>query len=125
MKEAATVLQHALKCIVALGLVIITFGQTYSSLLLHLYGGEFLSKGEGPILLKAHCFSVLLLGVNGITECYSFSTMTAEELNKYVTFLEIQDDENHIYLLISIHLFVDIIISWRHFQSPFWQSPGD
>ncbi|KAL0276852.1 UNVERIFIED_CONTAM: hypothetical protein PYX00_004329 [Menopon gallinae] len=87
MKEAATVLQQALKCVVALGLVIITFGQTYSVLLLHLYGGEFLSKGDGPILLKAHCFSVLLLGVNGITECYSFSTMTADELNKYNYFM--------------------------------------
>ena len=82
MKEAATVLRQVLDCIICLGLVIVVFGQNYSSLLLYLYGGESLATGLGPDLLRAHCFSVLLLGVNGITECYTFSTMTTEQLNK-------------------------------------------
>lgn len=84
MKEASTVLHQSLNCFVDVGLVIFTFGQSYSNLLLYLYGGESIASGQGPTLLRAHSFSVLLLGINGITECYTFSTMSAHQLNRYL-----------------------------------------
>lgn len=80
--EVARVLHQSLSCFVDIGLLIFTFGQSYSSLLLYYYGGETIVSGEGPKLLRAHSFSVILLGINGITECYAFSTMTALQLNK-------------------------------------------
>lgn len=84
MDEASKVLQQVLRCISSLGLIILTFGQGYSTLLLYLYGGPKLAKGQGPTLLRAHCLSVLLLAVNGVTECYAFATMTAQRLDRLV-----------------------------------------
>jgi oligosaccharide translocation protein RFT1 len=72
-----------LKGLVLLGLVVCTFGVSYSHLLLHLYGGELLSSGEGPSLLRMHCFYVMFLAVNGVSECYAFCAMTHEQVARY------------------------------------------
>lgn len=82
MEEASKVLQQVLKCISSIGLIILTFGQSYSSLLLYLYGGSGLAVGQAPVLLRAHCLNVLMLAVNGITECYAFATMTSHRLDR-------------------------------------------
>lgn len=82
MEEVFMVLNQALNCFTDVGLLIFAFGQSYSNLFLYLYGGERLINGEGPFLLQVHSFSVILLGINGITECFTFSTMNAKELNK-------------------------------------------
>lgn len=84
MKESALVFYQVLNCFVHLGLTIFTFAQSYSTLFLYFYGGEAISSGQGSYLLRAHSFSVLLMGVNGVTECYAFSTMTANQLNKWI-----------------------------------------
>nr|CAD7419336.1 unnamed protein product [Timema poppensis] len=81
MSESSNVLCQLLRCITSLGLVILVFGQSYSTLLLFLYGGRGLISGPGPTLMRAHCLSVLLLAVNGVTECYSFATMSTRQLD--------------------------------------------
>ena len=37
---------------------------------------------SGPMLLRWYCVYVLLLAVNGITECFSFATMSEEDVNR-------------------------------------------
>ncbi|XP_017786154.1 PREDICTED: protein RFT1 homolog [Nicrophorus vespilloides] len=82
--EAATVLSQLLKVVTSIGLVVIVFGYTYSHSLLYLYGGRILTEDMLPtVLLRSHCFAVLLLAVNGVTECYVFATMDNKQLDRY------------------------------------------
>ncbi|GLV34883.1 uncharacterized protein CBL_09363 [Carabus blaptoides fortunei] len=82
--EAVTVLSQICKVVTSIGLVVVVFGQTYSNSLLYLYGGEVLTSDSLPTtLLRCHCVAVLLLAVNGVTECYVFATMTSMQLDRY------------------------------------------
>lgn len=84
VSEAATVLNQLCKIVTSIGLVVIVFGQSYSHTLLYLYGGHVLTNDLLPTnLLQAHCVAVLLLAINGVTECFVFATMNNEELDKY------------------------------------------
>uniref|UniRef100_A0A3B3BVC2 Protein RFT1 homolog n=1 Tax=Oryzias melastigma TaxID=30732 RepID=A0A3B3BVC2_ORYME len=80
---AAEVLECLLKLVVVIGLIITVFGYGYSHLALDLYGGSLLSRGAGPVLLRCYSCYVLLLAVNGVTECFVFATMSKEEVDKY------------------------------------------
>ncbi|XP_006748028.1 protein RFT1 homolog [Leptonychotes weddellii] len=42
-----------------------------------------LSSGSGPVLLRSYCLYVLLLAVNGVTECFTFAAMSKEEVDRY------------------------------------------
>lgn len=53
--------------------------------LLYLCCYKFYSLGAsiaGPLLLRWYCLYVLLLAVNGITECFYFSIMSKEEIDR-------------------------------------------
>ncbi|XP_026686048.1 protein RFT1 homolog [Diaphorina citri] len=83
MKEAARVLEQVLRCVTSLGLVVLVFGQSYSRLLLLLYGGSSLADGGlAPLLLRVHCLAVLFLAVNGTTECYALATMDTYQIDR-------------------------------------------
>ncbi|XP_030780873.1 protein RFT1 homolog isoform X3 [Rhinopithecus roxellana] len=38
---------------------------------------------QGPVLLRSYCFYVLLLAINGVTECFTFAAMSKEEVDRY------------------------------------------
>lgn len=76
-------LKLLLRVMTLIGLFIVTFGLSYSHLLLHLYGGENLSGGIGPNLLRTHCVLVLFLSINGVSECYAFATMSKENVDAF------------------------------------------
>ncbi|XP_015903746.1 man(5)GlcNAc(2)-PP-dolichol translocation protein RFT1 [Parasteatoda tepidariorum] len=78
-----TVLGNILKLMALLGLTILVFGISYSQLLLYLYGGTKLSSGIGLTLMRWHCFYVLLLAVNGISEGFKFAVMSHVEIDRY------------------------------------------
>uniref|UniRef100_A0A8B9RJC6 Protein RFT1 homolog n=1 Tax=Astyanax mexicanus TaxID=7994 RepID=A0A8B9RJC6_ASTMX len=80
---AADVLECLLKLVLLVGLIITAFGYSYSHLALDMYGGELLSSGTGPSLLQCYSFYVLLLAVNGVTECFVFAAMSKEEVDRY------------------------------------------
>ena len=66
------------------GFVVITFGMSYSQLLLFLYGGDKLSSQLSAVnLLRTHCVYVLFCAVNGVTESYAFNAMTEEQVLWY------------------------------------------
>ncbi|XP_069045729.1 man(5)GlcNAc(2)-PP-dolichol translocation protein RFT1 [Lepisosteus oculatus] len=80
---AADVLECLLKLVLLIGLIITVFGHAYSHLALDIYGGSLLSSGTGPTLLRCYCGYVLLLAVNGVTECFTFAAMSKEEVDRY------------------------------------------
>ncbi|KAG8436262.1 hypothetical protein GDO86_007385 [Hymenochirus boettgeri] len=83
ISTASKVLELLLKLAALIGLVIIAFGFAYSQLALDLYGGSMLSGGSGPVLLRCYCVYVLLLAINGITECFTFASMSKEQVDRY------------------------------------------
>jgi len=83
IKLVANFLEHLLRAMTLLGLTIVAFGYGYSYLLLHIYGGTILSSGAGPTLLRWHCAYVFFLAVNGITECFTFATMSKRNVESY------------------------------------------
>lgn len=81
--ESATVLSQLCKVVVSIGMVVVVFGQTYSHTLLFLYGGRVLTDSELPtVLLKCHCFAIVLLAINGVTEGFVFATMDSKQLDR-------------------------------------------
>uniref|UniRef100_A0A671QNZ2 Protein RFT1 homolog n=1 Tax=Sinocyclocheilus anshuiensis TaxID=1608454 RepID=A0A671QNZ2_9TELE len=80
---AAEVLECLLKLVLLIGLIITVFGYAYSHLALDIYGGELLSSGAGPALLRCYSCYVLLLAINGVTECFVFAAMSKEEVDRY------------------------------------------
>ncbi len=82
-KTVTKTLATLLRGLTLIGLVILAFGYSYSHLLLHIYGGENLSSGLGPSLLRGHCVFVLFMAINGVSECYAFATMTSDEVGDY------------------------------------------
>lgn len=82
--EAANVLNQLCKVVTSIGLVVVTFGQSYSYTLLYLYGGSRLTESTLPTtLLQFHCFAIVLLAINGVTEAYVFATMNNKQLDGY------------------------------------------
>uniref|UniRef100_A0A3P8R3J7 Protein RFT1 homolog n=1 Tax=Astatotilapia calliptera TaxID=8154 RepID=A0A3P8R3J7_ASTCA len=100
----AEVLECLLKLVLVIGLIITVFGYAYSHLALDIYGGSLLSSGSGPSLLQCYSCYVLLLAVNGVTECFVFAVMSQEEVDKY----------NFIMLALSVSfLFLSYVLtSW-------------
>lgn len=84
IQESCEVLSHVCKTVGSIGLIVLVFGQSYAKTLLLLYGGEaFVASGLPVQLLRSHCLAIVLLAVNGVTECYAFATMTSAQLNSY------------------------------------------
>lgn len=84
---ATKVLGALLKLTLLVGLIICTFGLSYSWLALNLYGGKIISTGIGPTLLRWYCVYVLLLSMNGISECFAFAAMSKEQVSRHQRFL--------------------------------------
>uniref|UniRef100_A0A3Q3QZ24 Protein RFT1 homolog n=2 Tax=Monopterus albus TaxID=43700 RepID=A0A3Q3QZ24_MONAL len=100
---AAEVLECLLKLVLVIGLIIAVFGGAYSHLALDIYGGSLLSSGAGPTLLRYYSCYVLLLAVNGVTECFVFAAMSQAEVDKY----------NLVMLALSVSfLFLSYILTW-------------
>lgn len=84
VSESCIVLCQLCKIVTSIGLIVLVFGQSYARTLLLLYGGEgFVGSGLPVLLMRCHCLAVILLAINGVTECYSFATMTNNQLDRY------------------------------------------
>lgn len=107
LNKAITSLCIVLKFVSLVGLIIVVFGYSYSFLLLDLYGGQILSAGEGPTLLKTYCAYVLIIAINGITECFMFAVMSKEQINKY----------NYKMMIFSVAFLVASLLLTKYFGS--------
>ncbi|XP_076062620.1 man(5)GlcNAc(2)-PP-dolichol translocation protein RFT1 isoform X2 [Oratosquilla oratoria] len=87
ISEVVRFLSDVLHNLLLLCLVIVVFGWSYSRTLLFVYGGEKLSESSGVKLMRAQCFYVIFLALNGITEAYTFAAMDDTQLTRYNVFL--------------------------------------
>ncbi|RNA21997.1 RFT1 -like protein [Brachionus plicatilis] len=95
--------EFLLKGLSTIGLVVLVFGQSYSKLLLQIYGGDKLSQNDLCInLLRFHCVYIYLLGINGLTEGFFNATMSQSEINKH----------NYRLVLFSILFFECVLDLW-------------
>ncbi|CAL4139689.1 unnamed protein product [Meganyctiphanes norvegica] len=83
VNQVAQSLSKLLRGLILISLVIITFGWSYSNLLLRIYGGETLSEGIGTPLMRTQCIFIVFLAINGITEAYTFAVMDDAQLGFY------------------------------------------
>ena len=84
MLQAGKVLSYLSLAVTSIGLLALTFGQSYSHHVLLLYGGaDFVAGGLPQSLLQWHCLAICFLAVNGITEGYMFATNTSNDIDKY------------------------------------------
>ncbi|CAL1538909.1 unnamed protein product [Lymnaea stagnalis] len=83
LKLCSNVLAIILKIVTIIGSIILIFGYSNSYLALHLYGGEVLSSGNGPTLLRWYCLYVLVIAINGTTEAFVFAAMSKDQVDKY------------------------------------------
>ncbi|XP_017493994.1 PREDICTED: protein RFT1 homolog [Rhagoletis zephyria] len=82
--QAAKVLRNLSLAVTSIGLLALTFGQSYSHTILLLYGGpDFVAGGLPQRLLQWHCLAIYFLAINGITEGYMFATNTSKDIDKY------------------------------------------
>ncbi|XP_046609050.1 protein RFT1 homolog [Neodiprion virginianus] len=90
VQESVNVLTQLCSVVTSIGLIVLVFGQSYSSLLLWLYGGSKLTAYLPVLLLRSHCLAVLLLGINGVTECYTNATADSKTIdrNNYIMIYE-------------------------------------
>ena len=79
-----TYLELFLKAMSLIGLLVLTFGQSYSSLLLFIYGGTELSHNVMCVdLLRLNCGYIFLLSLNGLTESFFNATMSDAQLKRH------------------------------------------
>ena len=84
MEEKASLhLFKLLRMMILVGIVVAVYAQSYSHMLLHLYGGEKLSSGIGPALLRSQSIFLVFMAVNGVSECYAFASMSTKEVENY------------------------------------------
>uniref|UniRef100_A0A0D6R219 Protein RFT1 homolog n=1 Tax=Araucaria cunninghamii TaxID=56994 RepID=A0A0D6R219_ARACU len=74
------VLCLALKLVIMIGLFFITFGPSYSYILLRLLYGKKWSDGEASVALGFYCFYVMVLAINGTTEAFLHAVGTNKQL---------------------------------------------
>lgn len=90
-----------LRLLVTLGLVISTFSIPYSPLAVSIYGGKLLVENSGALLLTLYAFYLVVMAVNGIVECFAFSTMDASSIMRHARFLLITS---------IVHLITNIVL---------------
>ncbi|KAF8644591.1 hypothetical protein HU200_066398 [Digitaria exilis] len=72
----------ALKLITLIGLVIISFGPSYSYTLLKLLYGKRHSDGEAPVILRCYCFYIISLAMNGTSEAFLHAVANENQLKQ-------------------------------------------
>lgn len=82
--ESKELYEKMLKFLSIFGILISIYGQSYSKLLLHIYGGSNLSSNQVTVnMLRFYCIYVYFLGLNGLTESFLNATMSDKQLNKH------------------------------------------
>ncbi|KAL6315418.1 hypothetical protein AAG906_000532 [Vitis piasezkii] len=74
-------LTEALKLVLLVGFVVMTFGPSYSYSLIRMYDQRWID-GEAPKALQYYCLYVFLLAVNGTVEAFMYSVATEEQLQR-------------------------------------------
>uniref|UniRef100_A0A0N5ARR0 Protein RFT1 homolog n=1 Tax=Syphacia muris TaxID=451379 RepID=A0A0N5ARR0_9BILA len=95
-KQDPVKVRNATTCLIGLvhlaliaGLIACTFAVPYSPLAVWIYGGQKFAEKHAANMLRIYCLYVVVIAVNGITECFAMSVMDNVETVKHGTFLSI------------------------------------
>lgn len=80
LQVVCRVLKQLLRLMILIGLVIMAFGFNYSQLVILLYGGREFASTEAVEVMKCQCFYVAIIAINGVTETFTFASMSRKEL---------------------------------------------
>jgi oligosaccharide translocation protein RFT1 len=84
LQKSKEVLENLLKFMSMIGIFVFIYGQSYSKLLLRLYGGDKLSGSDTVVnMLRLYCFYTMFLAVNGLTESFLNATMSDAQLKRH------------------------------------------
>uniref|UniRef100_A0A0E0Q8C9 Protein RFT1 homolog n=1 Tax=Oryza rufipogon TaxID=4529 RepID=A0A0E0Q8C9_ORYRU len=72
----------ALKLIMLIGLVVISFGPSYSYTLLKLLYGARYSDGDATVILRYYCFYIICLAMNGTSEAFLHAVANEDKLKQ-------------------------------------------
>uniref|UniRef100_A0A9J2PVW5 Protein RFT1 homolog n=1 Tax=Ascaris lumbricoides TaxID=6252 RepID=A0A9J2PVW5_ASCLU len=87
VKRAVSTLEGLLHLTVVTGVIVCVFAVPYSPLAVSIYGGDLLSKNSGAAILRFYCVYIVIIAVNGITECFAMATMSSAQLFSHGWFL--------------------------------------
>uniref|UniRef100_A0AC35TWE4 Protein RFT1 homolog n=1 Tax=Rhabditophanes sp. KR3021 TaxID=114890 RepID=A0AC35TWE4_9BILA len=87
INEITTTFKTLTKATITIGFVIAVFAPAYSTIVVHLYGGNLLSQNNGPLLLTCYAVYLSVTALNGITECLSMASMNKNQIFKHSQYL--------------------------------------
>ncbi|VDN05301.1 unnamed protein product [Thelazia callipaeda] len=87
VKKGLNAMNGLLHIVAVIGIVVFTFALTYSPLVVKLYGGDLLVNSLGANILRFYCFYIIVIAINGVTECFAMATMSKEQLCSHGWFL--------------------------------------
>ncbi|KAL3984936.1 Rft family protein [Acanthocheilonema viteae] len=103
MKKGINAMNGLLHIVIVIGTVIFVFAIPYSPLAVKIYGGALLINNAGANILRFYCFYIIVIAINGITECFAMATMNEEELLAHGWYL---------FLSSPIQLFLSSLLSY-------------
>ncbi|VDM47859.1 unnamed protein product [Toxocara canis] len=80
VKVAVDALNGLLHLTTVVGIVVCVFAVPYSPLAVSIYGGDLLSKNSGASILRLYCVYIVVIAINGITECFAMATMNNKQI---------------------------------------------
>ena len=86
LKKVSETYFGLLRIVINLGIVVLVFGIPYSSIVVKLYGGDVLVENEGHKMLDLYLVYLLVMAINGITECFAFASMGSNEVIEFFVF---------------------------------------
>ncbi|EJD76509.1 hypothetical protein LOAG_16579 [Loa loa] len=130
VKKGINAMNSLLHIVILVGTVIFIFAISYSPLAVKIYGGTVLISNAGANILRLYSFYIIVIAVNGITECFAMATMNEEELLSHGWFLFFSSPiQIFLSFLLSytvgayglilaniISMLMRIVYSWRHIR---------
>ncbi|RWS31275.1 protein RFT1-like protein [Leptotrombidium deliense] len=81
--SACNILSVMLKLMITFGSIVVVFGYRFSDIVLLIYGGSKLSSDIALTLMRCQCFYILLIAINGVSECFTFAAMNNTEISVF------------------------------------------
>uniref|UniRef100_A0A0N4ZUD5 Protein RFT1 homolog n=1 Tax=Parastrongyloides trichosuri TaxID=131310 RepID=A0A0N4ZUD5_PARTI len=91
-----------LKSTIIVGLIIAIFASPYSDIAVKLIGKNLLEKSNGATILSTYAKFLVIMAINGLTECLAMSLMNEEQILKHGMFL---------FIIGILHLIISVIFS--------------
>uniref|UniRef100_A0AC35UCA6 Protein RFT1 homolog n=1 Tax=Rhabditophanes sp. KR3021 TaxID=114890 RepID=A0AC35UCA6_9BILA len=87
INEITTTFTALTKATITIAFISAIFAPAYSTIIVHLYGGNLLSQNNGALLLTCYAVYLSVTALNGITECLSMASMNKNEIFKHSQYL--------------------------------------